>query len=100
MEYNTPTTNNLVKDVTKLVISENRCYGMTESANLNPAVEDKFWSDLTYDGEFVLQALLAMKAMNDNSLEGVMLRIPKVPYPLILDNHIQCYLIAPIVRVL
>ena len=84
----------------KLVISENRYYGITESSNLNPEIEDKFHNGMTYDGEFVLQALLSMKAMNGNSLEGVMLRVPKVPYPLILDNRIQCYLIAPIVRVL
>ena len=88
-------SNRLVKDVTQLVMSEDRAYGITPSDNLNDKAASNFSEDFTYNAEFVLKGLLAMKAMNENSLEGVGLYIPKKPYPLIIDNGIQCYLIAP-----
>jgi len=88
-------SNRLVKDVTQLVMNENRSYGITPSENLNDEAAKNFTDEFTYNAEFVLQGLLAMKAMNGNSLKDVGLYIPKKPYPLIIDNGIQCYLIAP-----
>ena len=90
--------NKLVKDITKLVISKDRHYGITTSDNLNDQAALKFSKDMTFDCEMVYEALKSMKSLNEGNLKDVRLYIPKEPYPLILDNGIQCYLVAPILK--
>ena len=88
--------NALVKDVTQLTLSEDKFYGITTTDNITDACLDYFHENMTFNAEYVLQALLSMKAMNEDSLEDCQILIPKIPYPLLLNNGIQCYLIAPI----
>jgi hypothetical protein len=89
-------SNRLVKDVTKLVVSENKAYGITTPENIQQGALDYFHGDMTYNAEYVLDALLAMKSMNEGSLKDCQMLIPRIPYPLLLNNGLQCYLIAPI----
>lgn len=89
-------SNRLVKDVTKLVVSENKAYGITTPDNIQQKALDNFRSNMTYNAEYVLDALLAMKALNEGSLKDCQMLIPRIPYPLLLNNGLQCYLIAPI----
>ena len=91
--------NDLVKDVTQLTLSPDNYYGITPTDNITEACLGRFHERMTFNAEFVLQALLAMKAMNDNSLEDCQILIPKIPYPLLVNNGIQCYLIAPITNI-
>lgn len=89
----------LLKDPTKCQVSENRHYGITASENLSEEAVDLYHDGFTYNAEYLLSALEAMKHLNGGSLADVSVYLPKVPYPIMLDNHIQCYMIAPMQRV-
>jgi len=92
-------SNDLVKDVSQLTLSDNKYYGITTTENITDKCLDKYHENMTFDAEYVLQALLSMKAMNEDSLVDCQILIPKMPYPLLVNNGIQCYLIAPITNI-
>jgi len=92
-------SNDLVKDVSQLTLSEDKFYGITTTDNITDSCLDRFHGNMTFNAEYVLQALLAMKSMNEGSLKDCQILIPKIPYPLLLNNGIQCYLIAPITTI-
>jgi hypothetical protein len=88
----------LLKDATKSQVSDNRHYGITTSDNLADEAKALYHDGYTFNTDYLLSALQAMKHLNEGSLEGVVMYLPKEPYPIILDNGIQCYMIAPMLR--
>lgn len=94
MEY----SNDLVKDIRMLSSDSTLHFGITPSDNVQPEALKQYREDLTYNAEYILNALIQMKNLN-GSLEGVRIHIPKKPFPLLIDNKMQSYLIAPIARI-
>lgn len=84
----------ILRDKTRVVMDKKHHYGITDSDNV--VVDKKYQTKFGFNAEYLYNALSAMKNMNEGKLD-FSVYLPNEPFPIVLDNGIQCYLIAPIV---